>query len=91
MDFNDTERTSFYLSPQTGEVVTRRSAVWRFYDFFWRLHILDLKEGKDFNHPLLIGLTFLTFTVVITGFILLWIRVGRDITLWRARRRNGEP
>tara|TARA_R110000782_G_scaffold34507_4_gene82416 strand:+ start:347 stop:1072 length:726 start_codon:yes stop_codon:yes gene_type:complete len=91
VDFNDTERTSFYLSPQTGEVVTRRSAVWRFYDFFWRLHILDLKEGKDFNHPLLIGLTFLTFTVVITGFILLWIRVGRDITLWRARRRNGEP
>jgi uncharacterized iron-regulated membrane protein len=89
VDFNDGERTTFYLSPQTGEVVSRRSNVWRVYDFFWRLHILDLKEGKDFNHPLLIGLTFLTFTIVITGFILLWIRLGRDWTMWRARRRDG--
>lgn len=88
VDFNDTERTTFYLSPQTGEVVTRRSAVWRFYDFFWRLHIMDLENGKDFNHPLIIGVTFLTFTIVITGFILLWIRLARDLTVWRARHRD---
>ena len=79
MDFDDAERTAFYLDPQTGEVVTRRSAVWRFYDFFWRLHILDLKNGEDFNHPLLIGLALLTLPVVITGLILLWIRLGRDL------------
>jgi uncharacterized iron-regulated membrane protein len=89
VDFDDAEHTTFYLSPQTGEVVTRRSAVWRFYDFFWRLHIMDLENGKDFNHPLLIGVTFLTFTIVITGFILLWIRLARDLTVWRARRREG--
>ena len=89
VDFDDLERTTFYLSPQTGEVLTRRSNVWRFYDAFWRLHIMDLENGKDFNHPLIIGVTFLTLTIVITGFILLWIRVGRDITVWRARRRDG--
>lgn len=88
VDFNDTERTTFYLSPQTGEVLTRRSAVWRFYDVFWRLHIMDLENGKDFNHPLIIGVTFLTFTIVITGFILLWIRLARDLAVWRARRRD---
>lgn len=86
VDFSDRERTTFYLSPQTGEVVTRRSAVWRFYDFFWRLHIMDLEKGENFNHPLLIAVTFLTFTIVITGFILLWIRLARDWTAWRARR-----
>ncbi|WP_339872805.1 PepSY domain-containing protein [uncultured Brevundimonas sp.] len=88
VDFNDGERTTFYLSPQTGEVVTRRSAVWRFYDFFWRLHIMDLEKGENFNHPLIIAVTFLTFTIVITGFILLWVRVARDVTVWRARRRD---
>lgn len=88
VDFDDRERTTFYLSPQTGEVVTRRSAVWRFYDFFWRLHIMDLEKGENFNHPLIIGVTFLTFTIVITGFILLWIRLARDWTVWRARRRD---
>lgn len=79
VDFDDAERTAFYLSPQTGEVVTRRSAVWRFYDFFWRLHILDFKDGDNFNHPLLIGLTVLTLSMVVTGFILLWIRLARDL------------
>lgn len=79
VDFNDAERTTFYLAPQTGEVLTRRSAVWRFYDFFWRLHILDFKNGENFNHPLLVGLTLLTLSIVVTGFILLWIRLARDL------------
>ena len=86
VDFNDAERTTFYLSPQTGEVVTRRSAVWRFYDFFWRLHILDFKNGENFNHPLLVGLTLLTLSIVVTGFILLWIRLARDLKTARAVR-----
>ncbi len=86
VDFKDTERTTFYLSPQTGEVVTRRSAVWRFYDFFWRLHILDFKNGENFNHPLLIGVTLLTLSIVMTGFILLWIRLARDLKMARAVR-----
>ena len=55
VDFDDAERTAFYLDPETGEVATRRSAVWRFYDFLWRLHILDLKNGEDFNNPLIIA------------------------------------
>ena len=86
VDFDDAERTAFYLDPETAEVVTRRSAVWRFYDFWWRLHILDLKTGQDFNHPLLIGLTALTLPMVITGVILLWIRLSRDWKTLRARR-----
>lgn len=86
VEFDDREGTDFYVAPDTGEVVTRRSNVWRFYDFFWRLHILDFKNGDNFNHPLLIGLTVLTLPVVITGLILLWIRLGRDLKLWRARR-----
>lgn len=83
VDFADAERTSFYLSPDTGEVVSRRSAVWRFYDFFWRLHIMDLETGENFNHPLIIGASLLTLAVVVTGFILLWIRLTRD---WRTMR-----
>ena len=71
---------------QTGELLTRRSAVWRFYDFFWRLHILDFKNGENFNHPLLIGLTLLTLSIVVTGFILLWIRLARDLKTARAVR-----
>ena len=86
VDFDDREGTAFYLAPDTGEVVTRRSNVWRFYDFFWRLHILDLKEGEDFNHPLIIAAAVLTLPMVITGFVLLWVRLARDLRGLRARR-----
>lgn len=87
VDFDDAEKTTFYLSPETGEVVSRRSNVWRFYDFFWRLHIMDLENGEDFNHPLIVVATVLTLSIVITGFVLLWIKIARDLRGWRASRR----
>lgn len=91
VDFNDAERTTFYLSPATGEVVTRRSAVWRLYDAFWRLHIMDLKTGENFNHPLIVIAAALTLGVVITGFVLLWIRLVRDWKAYRTRTAPGLP
>jgi uncharacterized iron-regulated membrane protein len=87
VDFADPERTSFYLSPATAEVVTRRSGVWRLFDFFWRLHVMDWNDGEDFNHPLIIITTGLTLTIVLSGFILLWFRLTRDLKTFRAARR----
>lgn len=86
VDFDDAEGTSFYLSPQTGEVVSRRSNVWRFYDFFWGLHIMDLEKGENFNHPPIIATGVLTLSIVVTGFILLWIRLARDLKMLRMAR-----
>lgn len=88
IDFSDKEKTSFYLSPETGEIVSRRSAVWRFYDAFWRLHIMDWKNGEDFNHPLIIVTTLLTLIIVITGFVLLWVRLARDFRVWTSRKQR---
>ena len=87
VDFADREKTSFYLSPATGEVVTRRSGVWRIFDFFWRLHVMDWNDGEDFNHPLIIITTALTLSIVVSGFILLWIRLARDLKAARASQR----
>ena len=83
VDFDDPERTSFYLSPTTGEVVSRRSEVWRFYDLMWRLHTMDWKTGENFNHPLIIITTAITLVITLTGFVLLWVR-------FVPRRRRGE-
>lgn len=87
VEFKDAERTSLYLLPTTGEVVSRRSNLWRFYDFFWRLHIMDWTEGKNFNHPLIIGAALLALTVAISGFFLLWNRLGRDFKHRKSVRR----
>lgn len=86
VDFDDAERTALYLSPQTGETVSRRSNLWRFYDFFWRLHIMDWTKGENFNHPLLIAAALIALGTVISGFVLLWLRLERDVAKWRALR-----
>jgi uncharacterized iron-regulated membrane protein len=83
VDFDDPEKTTFYLAPDTGEVVTKRSEVWRLFDFFWRLHVMDWDDGEDFNHPLIVVTAGLTLVIVATGFVLLWIRLGRE---WRGRQ-----
>ena len=87
VEFDDPERTAFYLSPTTGEVVSRRSNVWRFYDFFWRIHILDFKTGDNFNHPLIVGAAAATLVMAVTGVVLLWIRLSRDLAGVLGRRR----
>lgn len=79
VEFDDPERTSFYLSAYTGEVLSRRSNLWRFYNFFYQIHIMNFSPGQNYNHPTIVVATALTLTVVITGFVLLWIRLARDL------------
>ncbi len=91
VDFDDAEKTTFYLAPDTAEVVSKRSNVWRFYDFFWRLHIMNLEDGSNFNHPLIIFTTIFALSIVISGFIMLWIRLARDFKVMRAARASRAP
>jgi hypothetical protein len=84
VDFDDAEKTTLYLSPLTGEAVSRRSGLWRFYDFFWKLHVMDWKNGEDFNHPIIVIAAALSLAIALSGFVLLWFRLGRDLMRRRA-------
>jgi uncharacterized iron-regulated membrane protein len=86
VEFDDPERTSLYLSAYTGEVLSRRSNLWRVYNFFYQIHIMNFSPGQNYNHPLIVGVTALTLAVVVTGVVLLWFRVGRDLKGLRKRR-----
>lgn len=63
--------------------------MWRFHDFFRRLHVMDIEKGENFNHPLIIVAAVLAPSTLITGFILLWIRIARDLQMLKARREAG--
>lgn len=88
--FDDAVGTTLYLDPDTGEAVKRRSNLWRFYDLFWRLHIMDWPSGENFNHPLIIAAAALTLFVTVTGVILLWLRLARDLRNLDNRRRRAK-
>ena len=48
-DFDDRLNTRIYISPTTGKVVSRRNDIWRIFDFFWMLHIMDYVDRENFN------------------------------------------
>lgn len=53
VEFDDRGATTFYLSPQTGELLARRHSLWRIYDFLWMFHIMDYEDRSDVNNRLL--------------------------------------
>lgn len=69
-DFDDADRTRLYISPATGEVASRRTRIWRVYDFFWMLHIMDYEAREDFNNPLLRATAVCALLFALTGVAL---------------------
>jgi hypothetical protein len=90
--FADAERTRIYLDPYTGEVVSRRSSLWGVYDLFYQIHIMNFGASRSYNHPAIVIATAATLVIVLTGFVLLWIRLGRDLraALARSNRKGAE-
>ncbi|QNL19715.1 PepSY domain-containing protein [Hyphobacterium sp. CCMP332] len=84
VDFADGEGTRLYVSAATGEVIARRNDTWRFYDFFWMLHIMDYGDRSHFNHPLLILASLFALGMSLFGFILLFPWLGRMLSRRKA-------
>jgi len=66
--------TRLYIDNATGEVRAVRTGWWRFYDFMWGLHIMDLQTREDSSHPVLIGFAGLAALGSLLGCALLFRR-----------------
>jgi hypothetical protein len=78
VQFDDTFNTTLYLSANNGKVVTVRSTLWRIFDFFWMLHIMDYDEREDFNNPLLISFAAISVLFCLSGILLLVQNIRRQ-------------
>ncbi|MDM7859556.1 PepSY domain-containing protein [Alteromonas sp. ASW11-36] len=74
--FDDWINTTFYIHPYTGQVLKVRSDIWRLFDIFWMLHIMDYETRDNFNNPLLIIAAIIALFFTVTGMVLTvsWIR-----------------
>ena len=78
----DVEDTRLYISPATGDVISRRNDTWRLYDFFWMLHIMDYENRTNFNNPLVIAASIAALIASISGIWLIFYRFGRRDFRW---------
>ncbi len=99
VEFDDKMNTRLYISPSSGEVRARRNDIWRLYDFFWMLHIMDYEEREDFNNPLVMIAAAAGFVFALSGMIIVVMRLARgryknDVMLLahrKPRKKSGAP
>ena len=77
--FDDWHETTLYIHPDSGELVTRRHRLWRWFDALWMLHIMDYEARTDANNGLLRFSTVAGLAFAGSGIWLLWFsfRHGR--------------
>ena len=66
--------TYVYVGRDTGQIEAVRTRWWRWFDFAWGLHIMDLSEREDNSHPILILFAALSLTGAVIGCILMFRR-----------------
>ena len=72
VQFEGWNEPTLYISPSTGELVSRRHNLWRIFDFVWMLHIMDYDERSDVNNPLLRIATWSAVIMALAGALLLY-------------------
>ncbi len=90
VEFDDDLLTRIYVSPQTGAIEARRNRIWRIYDFFWMLHIMDYSERENFNNPLVQAASVTGLLFALTGGWLVVLRLVRGKYAIRLRKQ-GSP
>jgi hypothetical protein len=67
VEFEGAWHPTFYISPQTGELVSRRHDLWRTFDFVWMFHIMDYDDRQDVNNVLIRIFTWMGVATAATG------------------------
>ncbi|CAD5373302.1 conserved hypothetical protein [Rubrivivax sp. A210] len=81
--FDDALGTRLYFDGRSGELLAVRNEAWVWYDFFFRLHVMDYGGGEDFNNPLLRAASAAALLLVASGMVLLTLALARA---WKRRR-----
>ncbi len=76
-DFDGWNKPTLYLSPETGELVSRRHELWRIFDFVWMLHIMDYEERENVNNWVLRTFTWAAVAMALSGAWLLLYNLPR--------------
>lgn len=81
--FDDAAKTRLYLDPDTAEVRSVRTRLWRVFDLAWKFHIMDVTGDDNFNSWWLRLASGAALLFALSGVGLLWFRI-----VARPRRRR---
>jgi hypothetical protein len=77
VDFDGWNKPTLYFSPATGELLTRRHELWRVFDLFWTMHIMDYRTRDNVNNWLIQPFNWGALLLLLSGAWLLLYSFGR--------------
>ena len=77
VEFEGWNQPTLYISPTTGELISRRHNLWRIFDFAWMMHIMEYEQRSNVNNTLLRFATWSAVLMALSGAWLLWWSFGR--------------
>ena len=81
--FDDKAKTRLYIDPDTAELLSVRTRLWRVFDLAWKFHIMDVTGEDNFNSWWLRIASGAALLFALSGVGLLWFRIAA-----RPRRRR---
>ena len=73
--FDDKAKTRLYIDPDTAEVRSVRTRLWRVFDLAWKFHIMDVTGEDNFNSWWLRIASGAALMFALSGVGLLWFRI----------------
>jgi len=86
--FEDKAKTRLYIDPNTAEVLSVRTRLWRVFDLAWKFHIMDVTGEDNFNSWWLRLASGAALLFALSGVGLLWFRIAARP---RRRKTRGRP
>ncbi|WP_196139322.1 NADH:ubiquinone reductase (Na(+)-transporting) subunit F [Aliikangiella sp. G2MR2-5] len=72
VSYDDWLNSTLYFTEDTGELRSKRTDLWRWFDFLWMLHIMDYQERENPHNRLLMFAASLGLLLAVTGLGLLF-------------------
>ncbi|WP_300543174.1 hypothetical protein [Maricaulis sp.] len=82
-EFGPADPATLYINSQTGELRAVRTTLWRVYDWFWGVHIMDWSTRENFNSWWIKVTSLIAILFGLAGVILTVLRLR---TMIRRRR-----
>jgi len=82
-EFGPADPATLYINSQTGELRAVRTTLWRVYDFFWGVHIMDWSTRENFNSWWIKVTSIVAIAFGLAGVVLTVYRIR-----WMTRRRR---
>ncbi|MGB0495829.1 MAG: hypothetical protein ACPGJI_05680 [Kangiellaceae bacterium] len=89
-EFDDLFNSTLYFEVSTGRLISKRSDLWRIFDFFWMLHIMDYQTREDIENKLFRLFAILSLIFTFLAWWLLYLRLKNLTKLSEAIKAKKE-